>query len=67
MQERVEQLDGTLRITSSRRNEADGQTTGTTVEATVPLTHLLPPDPKSGTDPKSGPTSGAASKIKPAP
>lgn len=54
MQERVEQLEGTLRITSSRGNEAEGQTTGTTVEATVPLTHLLPPDPKSGTDAKSG-------------
>ena len=36
MQERIDQLDGTLRLTSSRK--------GTTVEATVPLTHLLPPE-----------------------
>lgn len=35
MQERIEQLDGTLRILSSR--------TGTVIEATVPLSHLLPP------------------------
>ncbi|MFU8778567.1 MAG: cache domain-containing protein [Roseovarius sp.] len=35
MQERVEQLDGTLTVLSDR--------TGTTIEATVPLTHLLPP------------------------
>lgn len=38
MQERVEQLDGSLRILSSR---AAGK--GTIIEATVPLTHLLPP------------------------
>ena len=36
MQERVEQLGGTLRILSS--------TDGTTIEAEVPLTHLLRPD-----------------------
>ena len=36
MQERVEQLDGTLRILSSK--------TGTVIEASVPLSHLLPPD-----------------------
>jgi two-component system NarL family sensor kinase len=35
MQERVEQLDGTLTVLSGK--------TGTTIEATVPLTHLLPP------------------------
>ena len=35
MQERVEQLDGSLRILSSR--------SGTVIEAQVPLTHLLPP------------------------
>ncbi|MEM8632824.1 MAG: cache domain-containing protein [Pseudomonadota bacterium] len=35
MQERVEQLDGNLRILSSR--------TGTVIEAQVPLSHLLPP------------------------
>ena len=36
MQERVEQLGGTLRILSSGD--------GTTIEAEVPLTHLLSPD-----------------------
>ena len=35
MQERVEQLDGSLRILSSRA--------GTVIEATVPLSHMLPP------------------------
>ncbi|ARE85339.1 signal transduction histidine-protein kinase/phosphatase DegS [Roseovarius mucosus] len=35
MQERVEQLDGTLTVISGK--------TGTTIEANVPLTHLLPP------------------------
>lgn len=36
MQERIEQLDGTLRILSSA--------SGTVIEAEVPLTHLLRPD-----------------------
>jgi two-component system NarL family sensor kinase len=36
MAERMEQLDGTLRILSSRE--------GTLIEAMVPLTHMLPPD-----------------------
>lgn len=36
MQERMEQLDGNLRILSSK--------TGTVIEATVPLSHLLPPE-----------------------
>lgn len=35
MQERIEQLDGKLRILSSK--------TGTVIEATVPLTHMLTP------------------------
>ncbi len=35
MQERIDQLDGTLRITSSK--------SGTGIEASVPLTHLLKP------------------------
>src|SRR6056297_3544393 len=35
MQERIDQLDGTLRITSSK--------SGTGIEASVPLTHLLQP------------------------
>lgn len=39
MQERVEQLDGTLRIFSGAGNKG-----GTVIEATVPLTHLLPPE-----------------------
>ena len=39
MQERVEQLDGTLRIFASAGTES-----GTVIEATVPLTHLLPPE-----------------------
>lgn len=38
MQERVEQLDGAFRILTS-----SGTQGGCTVEATVPLTHLLPP------------------------
>ena len=39
MQERIEQLDGTLRVLSSD--------TGTVIEADVPLTHLLRPDQTS--------------------
>lgn len=39
MAERMERLDGTLRILSSK--------TGTVIEATVPLTHMLPPSNKS--------------------
>jgi two-component system, NarL family, sensor kinase len=39
MQERIEQLDGTLRILSSR-----GASSGTVIEAQLPLSHLLPPD-----------------------
>ncbi len=42
MQERIEQLDGTLRILSTK--PARGATGGTVIEARVPLTHLLPPD-----------------------
>ena len=41
MQERVEQLNGTLRIQSSRNG-------GTLIEANVPLTHLLPPQDRIG-------------------
>ncbi|MEM6276341.1 MAG: cache domain-containing protein [Pseudomonadota bacterium] len=40
MQERVEKLDGTLRVLSSRR--------GTVIEADVPLTHMLRPTSNSG-------------------
>lgn len=43
MQERIDQLDGTLRILSSK--------TGTVIEASVPLTHLLPPQERSDTSP----------------
>ncbi|MEL7262843.1 MAG: histidine kinase, partial [Pseudomonadota bacterium] len=39
MQERVEQLDGQFRILASA-----GKSTGTVIEVTVPLTHLLPPE-----------------------
>ncbi|NSX56410.1 cache domain-containing protein [Parasulfitobacter algicola] len=39
MQERIEQLDGVLRILSTR--------TGTVIEAQVPLTHMLPPEGKT--------------------
>ncbi|GHG79937.1 cache domain-containing protein [Pseudodonghicola xiamenensis] len=39
MQERVEQLDGTLRILSSR-----GAHGGTEIQAHLPLSHLLPPE-----------------------
>jgi two-component system NarL family sensor kinase len=38
MQERVEQLDGTLHISGN----AEGR--GTVIEVTVPLSHLLPPE-----------------------
>lgn len=38
MQERIEQLDGALRILSSR-----GTQSGTVIEASLPLSHLLPP------------------------
>ncbi|QIE44753.1 histidine kinase [Pseudohalocynthiibacter aestuariivivens] len=41
MQERIEQLDGTLRILSSR--------SGTVIEATVPLSHMLGPQNKEET------------------
>ncbi|MEX0350708.1 MAG: cache domain-containing protein [Paracoccaceae bacterium] len=39
MQERIEQLDGTLRILSSR-----GSNSGTVIEVRLPLSHLLPPE-----------------------
>ncbi len=39
MQERIEKLDGTLRILSSK--------SGTVIEAQVPLSHLLPPESKA--------------------
>ena len=45
MQERIEQLDGNLRILSSK--------TGTVIEATVPLSHLLPPETSSDPDTKA--------------
>jgi len=41
MAERVEQLDGQFRILSS----ASGPGGGTVIEVSVPLSHLLPPDP----------------------
>ena len=44
MQERIEQLDGTLRILSSRGTQG-----GTVIEARPPLSHLLPPGGKTET------------------
>lgn len=44
MQERVEQLDGRLRILSSR--------SGTVIEAQVPLSHMLPPEEGRGAEPQ---------------
>jgi len=41
MQERVEQLGGTLRILSSK--------SGTVIEASVPLSHMLPPERRADT------------------
>lgn len=43
MQERAEQLDGTLKISSGKD--------GTTIEALIPLTHMLPPDSRKKDDP----------------
>ena len=45
MQERIEQLDGSLRILSSR-----GAQSGTVIEASLPLSHLL--SPQDDTTPK---------------
>lgn len=44
MQERMDQLGGTLRVLSSR--------SGTVIEAQVPLSHLLPPEKDGLADPK---------------
>lgn len=41
MQERIEQLDGTLRILSSRSGKSND---GTVIEVHVPLSRLLPPE-----------------------
>ncbi|MEP5731992.1 MAG: cache domain-containing protein [Sulfitobacter sp.] len=41
MQERMEQLGGTLEI---RETKGSGIQSGTTIEATVPLSHMLPPE-----------------------
>ena len=48
MQERIEQLDGSLRILSTK--PARGTSGGTVIEARVPLTHLLPPDGRAQSD-----------------
>lgn len=45
MQERIEQLDGALRVLSSK--------SGTVIEATVPLSHLLQPQERSEPDKKA--------------
>ncbi|MEX0319091.1 MAG: cache domain-containing protein [Ruegeria sp.] len=49
MQERIEQLDGTLRILSSR-----GAQGGTVIEASLPLSHLLPPEEEAAPKRKAG-------------
>ena len=45
MQERIEQLEGNLRILSSK--------SGTVIEATVPLSHLLPPEQSTAPETKA--------------
>ncbi|SFB87046.1 cache domain-containing protein [Salipiger profundus] len=45
MQERMDQLGGTLRVLSSRA--------GTAIEAQIPLTHLLPPEEGSSQPPRA--------------
>ena len=52
MQERMEQLDGNLRILSSK--------TGTVIEATVPLSHMLPPEKSKASDVKPPETKASA-------
>ncbi|WP_278924271.1 MULTISPECIES: cache domain-containing protein [Pseudophaeobacter] len=47
MQERIEQLDGTLRILSSR-----GTQSGTMIEAILPLSHLLAPGESLSDEPR---------------
>ncbi|NOD91795.1 histidine kinase [Ruegeria sp. HKCCD4884] len=49
MQERIEQLDGSLRILSSR-----GPRGGTVIEASLPLSHLLPPQEDATPNRKAG-------------
>ncbi|MES0860947.1 cache domain-containing protein [Ruegeria sp. SCPT10] len=49
MQERIEQLDGALRILSSR-----GPHGGTVIEASLPLSHLLPPQEDATPKRKAG-------------
>ncbi|MES0824075.1 cache domain-containing protein [Ruegeria sp. SCP11] len=49
MQERIEQLDGKLRILSSR-----GPHGGTVIEVTLPLSHLLPPQEDATQNRKAG-------------
>ncbi len=45
MQERMDQLGGTLRVLSSK--------SGTVIEAQVPLTHMLPPEKDGSSKPKA--------------
>ncbi|WP_050602550.1 cache domain-containing protein [Ruegeria sp. 6PALISEP08] len=49
MQERIEQLDGSLRILSTR-----GPRGGTVIEASLPLSHLLPPQEDATPNRKAG-------------
>lgn len=50
MQERVEQLDGSIRILSTKPARGNGRSSGTVIEVRVPLTHLLPPDGHAQSD-----------------
>jgi two-component system NarL family sensor kinase len=56
MQERIERLDGQFRIQSG--SDGTGGSGGTMIEATVPLTHLLPPEDtlKPGQKPSAKPS-----------
>ena len=56
MQERIEQLDGRLRILSSRD--------GTVIEAQVPLSHMLPPESGTPARPAALPDRAAQKKRK---
>ena len=55
MQERIDQLDGTLRLVSHRQSRNTGADIehGTVIEATVPLTHMLHPQASRPADRKT--------------
>ena len=49
MQERIEQLDGSLTILSSQ-----GHNSGTVIEVRLPLSHMLPPEEDTAPIQKAG-------------